>query len=202
MSATARSLSRFAPSRPCRLTERNAGPVSMPDVASQRRHARTGQVAGWLPYGRPRIAPSASWSVLDLRKISRKPASSSLTSSTSRATSSLRRSAPAKPNSSRGPVPGVGQAAAERGHHRRNHFRAGRSHLAGCHAFTPADAGPDRSHPSVPGRGLEPRHLVDHADRGQAPPDRRGLAALGDQCGDVEGNCGRCRRQRLDRRDC
>ena len=46
------------------------------------------------------MAPSASWSVLDRRKTSRRPPSSSLTSSTSRATSSLRRRAPAKPNSS------------------------------------------------------------------------------------------------------
>src|SRR4051794_10560807 len=48
-----------------------------------------------------------------------------------------------------------------------------------------------------PGRP-DPHYLMGHADRGQPPPDGRGLAAFGHQRRDVEG---RGRRQRLDRRD-
>src|SRR4051794_7499067 len=114
MSARARSLRCLVPRWPWRLTERNAAPVVMPETASQRRHARTGQVAGWLPYGRPRMAPSASWSVLDLRKTSRRPVSSSLTSSTSRATSQLaatQRTSEAEQQ--KRSIPHVGQAVAD-----------------------------------------------------------------------------------------
>ena len=98
-----------------------------------------------------------------------------------------------------GPVPGVGQAIAERGDHRRDDLRAGRAHLPGRHALASADAGPDRPHPGVGRRRLEARHLVSHADRGQPPADRRGLARLG-QGGEVERHGRRRRRQRLDRR--
>ena len=145
------------------------------------------------------MAPSASWSVLDLRKTRRRPPSSSLTSSTSRATSSLRRSAPAKPNSSSVRSRASARPSPSGSDHRRDDLRAGRSHLAGRHALAAADAGPHRSHPGVGRRGLEAGHLVGDADRGQPASDRRGLARLG-QCREVQRHRRRRRRQRLDRR--
>jgi hypothetical protein len=97
MLATARSLKRVDRMRRCRSTARKAGPASTPEAAIQARHARTGQVAGCDPYGKPRISPSASWSVFDRRIVRTRPSALSWTSSTSRPTISLRRNAPAKP---------------------------------------------------------------------------------------------------------
>jgi hypothetical protein len=69
----------------------------MPDSSSQARQARTGHVAGFDPYGMPTLRPAPSWSVFERRRRRVSPSVPSLTSTVSRPTSSLRRSAPAKP---------------------------------------------------------------------------------------------------------
>ena len=78
-----------------------------------------------------------------------------------------------------GPVANVGQAVAERGDHRRDDLRTSRPHLAGRRALAAADTRPDRAHSGVGRRGVETRHLVRHADRGQSAADRRWLPTLG-----------------------
>ena len=70
----------------------------MPDAASQASIAATGRIPH--PAQDATSCPAPSWSVLLWRIMTRKPSGDGLRSSTCRATSSLRRKAPAKPSAS------------------------------------------------------------------------------------------------------
>ena len=95
-----------------RMQRRIADAVAGADAAEQRTRAlrratacqswkaRSGQVSTCRPRGRPISAPCPLWSVLPRRMRSLNPPATSTTSSTCSATSSDRRKAPAKPNSS------------------------------------------------------------------------------------------------------
>lgn len=97
---TASSLNRRSSTRPPLLTFLNTGPVFIAALSSQRRSARTWQVASWRPNTIMISAPSPSLSVLDFSSSSVTPSSDRVRRETSSATSSERRSAPAKPTSS------------------------------------------------------------------------------------------------------
>jgi hypothetical protein len=107
----------------------------MPELSIQVRHARTGQVDGCDPYGSPRISLSPSWSVFDRRIVTTSPSAFSATSSMSRATSSLRRSAPAKADQYECSISHVDETVTERRDERGDHFRTGSPNLARRNAF-------------------------------------------------------------------
>src|SRR5713226_4796127 len=97
--ATACAERRSGSTWPCRSTRRNRAPAPIGAAALQPSTAATGYVEP-VPKGMPTLRPWPSWSVLERRSLTTRPSAYSARSSTSRATSSERRKAPAKPSSS------------------------------------------------------------------------------------------------------
>lgn len=92
---------------PCRVMERNTGPLATPACSIQAWTARSGHVSGFDPKGMPTFRPWASWSVLERRSVTVSPSRVKSKSPASSATSSERLNAPANPSriSARSRVP-------------------------------------------------------------------------------------------------
>ena len=135
---------RRSPTLLYRVTVRNTAPPCT--CASHACSARTGQVVGQEPYGRPIVAPSPSWSVFERRILTSTPSVPKVRSCTSSATSSLRRNAPANPVRSRARSRSpIGVRGSE------SHTRRRSSTISGfgatlCDAYDTADTAPCRPH--------------------------------------------------------
>ena len=62
-----------------RSMERKIGPRKMPPISSHSRRARSGQVSGLEPNGKPTLRPTPSWSVLERRSWMTRPSAVNLT---------------------------------------------------------------------------------------------------------------------------
>ena len=156
--------------------------------------ARTGQVSGLLPARQAELGPPAL--LVDLaRGISRRrPSGVKVRCSRCTPTSSLRRSAAAKPSSrsarSRGPVSPSRQVATS--------LRISAVPMAaarrGRHAVLAGDAGEGVADRRVRGRPGVPGHGLGAADGGD-PAAQRGTGMGGGERGEVAGHGDRCGRQ-------
>src|SRR5487761_1399956 len=158
-----------------RVTGRKSGDGGAAVISPRRPQARsvpTGSSSGCWPRTTPTTWPAASWSVLLRRTRMLSPCSVSVTSSLSRATSSLRRSAAPKPSSSRAPVAGAGPGGGVAARHQAAELGGEQGLLLmGGGAQLAADALDHLADGPVPGgrreRGVVAAELVDLADGGE-----------------------------------
>src|SRR5271166_4538125 len=187
---TASGCSAASPIRPALLMRRNSGPAFLRATACHPSKARAGQVSACLPRGRPISAPCPVGSVLLRAMRSRSPPASTPTSSTRSATSSERRSAPAKPNSksARSRRPRACIAGGQQAAQHRERQRGGLVRRPSVLSQQAAQRFLDVTMRRVPRQVVEAAHL---ADRRQAPANGRRRVALG-EAGEIRADrCGR-----------